>query len=687
MQIRSINTVLVANRGEIAARIIRTIKAKGMRAVAIFSVEDRGAPHTELADEAVCIGGHSAQSSYLNIEAVLHAAALCNADAIHPGYGFLSENSMFAEACIRQGITFVGPNADIIALMADKRQAKTFASEVGVACVPGFMGDTHDVDTLLSEAKKIGFPILIKAVAGGGGRGMRRVNTQGELADALTAARSEALRGFGNNDIILEKYIEEGRHVEVQVMADEYGHAIHLGDRDCSMQRRYQKVIEEAPAPDIDDSVRAAMHGAAVTLTRECGYKGAGTVEFLLSPNGEFYFLEMNTRLQVEHPVTECITGVDIVAMQLDIAAGKPVPQQSSIKFSGHAIECRWYAEDPGKEFTPQAGDVTVWLPAYSHGVRIDSALIESNPSNVVQRVSQHYDPLLAKVITHGHDRDEAIALAQRVVKNSVLLGVVTNQQYLLSLLNLPIFKAARMNVQTLATIEHEHASLTDENWAVIIAGYFISGAGEQYAAFADAGWFGWSNLHTLRHKLSLVCHGQQRETLWGTDEKGLYVSFVESDEAPHIASEKIRIKVLEKNQHEITLEIDDRIIRCYASRHGDVMHLKSAEHCWHVRRVITESRTNDDAPLEQSDTLNAPMTGIVVEVCVRQGDKVKTGQVLARLEAMKMQYDIKAPDNAVVSSTPVNSGDQVSAGDVMIRLTHPDTSTHSENKEQVSEN
>ena len=395
--------ILIANRGEIACRVMRTARDLGYRTVAVYSDADADALHVREADEAVRIGPPPVSESYLDARAIIEAAKRVGADAVHPGYGFLSENDGFASACQDAGLVFIGPTPDAIRAMGNKAAAKRLMIEAGVPCVPGYQGADQSDATLAAEAQRIGCPIMVKAAAGGGGRGMRLVTRLEDFADAVSTARSEAQNAFGSGELILEKAVVDARHVEVQVFGDAHGHVIHLGERDCSAQRRHQKVIEEAPSPAVSPALREKMGAAAVAAAKAISYRGAGTVEFLLGADGEFYFLEMNTRLQVEHPVTEEITGLDLVEWQLRVAAGEPLPlKQEDVRLDGHAIEVRLYAESPEKNFLPQSGTVFEWRPAEGKGVRVDHGIRSG------QEISPFYDPMIAKVIAHGRTREEA---------------------------------------------------------------------------------------------------------------------------------------------------------------------------------------------------------------------------------------------------------------------------------------
>ncbi|WP_300296935.1 acetyl/propionyl/methylcrotonyl-CoA carboxylase subunit alpha, partial [Ferrovibrio sp.] len=439
------DTILIANRGEIACRVIRSARALGYRTVAVYSEADAGAPHTLLADRAICIGPAEAKQSYLSIAAIIDAARRTGAQAVHPGYGFLSENEAFAQACADAGLVFIGPPASAIAAMGNKAAAKRRMIDAKVPCVPGYQGPSTDSGqsdaVLLHEAERIGLPVMVKAAAGGGGRGMRLVRQHAELLPAIQSARSEAENAFGSPELILEKAVVDGRHVEIQVFADAHGNVIHLGERDCSVQRRHQKVIEEAPSPAVTAELRAQMGAAAVAAAKAIGYVGAGTVEFLLDGNGrDFYFLEMNTRLQVEHPVTEMITGLDLVALQIRVAAGDRLPlAQSDVRLNGHAIEVRLYAEAPHKGFLPQSGLLALWQPLVGEGIRVDHGLHESG-----QVISPFYDPMIAKIIVHGATREEARRRLIVALERCVALGIETNRGFLIDLLRHADFAAGR---------------------------------------------------------------------------------------------------------------------------------------------------------------------------------------------------------------------------------------------------
>ena len=438
---RELHKVLIANRGEIALRVMRTCKELNLRTVAVFSEADRTSAHVRYADEAYEIGPAPSIQSYLDMDRILHVAEVCGADAVHPGYGFLSENATFAERCIAAGLAFIGPPASAIAIMGDKTRARTLMQEAGVPVVPG----TPDAVTSLQEAQetaaRIGYPVMTKAAAGGGGKGMRRIDTPGELERSMALAESEALSSFGDRRVFIEKYLQQPRHIEVQVLLDRHGGGVHLFERECSIQRRHQKVIEEAPSSAVSDELRSRMTHAALQAAFACGYENAGTVEFLLDQEENFYFMEMNTRLQVEHPVTEWITGLDLVAAQIRIASGEPLPwKQSDLAIRGHAIECRVYAEDPAANFIPDAGQIVRHAPCSGFGVRVDAAYDEPG------EVSIHYDPMIAKVSTWGQSRREAIRRMARALKDYHIAGVKTTIPFCLAVMENVAFQRGELS-------------------------------------------------------------------------------------------------------------------------------------------------------------------------------------------------------------------------------------------------
>jgi acetyl-CoA carboxylase, biotin carboxylase subunit len=439
----AIKKLLIANRGEIALRIIRTCREMGINTVAVYSTVDRTALHVQMADEAVCVGDPPSSRSYLNIPNIIAAATSRGADAIHPGYGFLAENDRFAEICNAHGLTFVGPSPESIREMGDKSTAKATMQRVGVPTIPGSEGLLENPEEAAELAEAMGYPVMIKATAGGGGRGMRFVRSSEELESLYRAAQGEAEAAFGNPGLYMEKFIDRPRHVEVQILADRFGEVVHLGERDCSIQRRHQKLLEEAPGPGLDPIIRARMGDAAVSAARSIGYEGAGTVEFLLDATGQFYFMEMNTRIQVEHPVTEVVTGIDLIAEQLRIAAGEPLRfRQEDIQLRGHAIECRINAEDPRHNFRPAPGTITGWLPPGGPGVRFDSHVYTG------YEIPPFYDSLIGKLIVWGEDRPAALRRMRRALSECAVIGVPTTIEFHLALLDRPEFQRGEVHTK-----------------------------------------------------------------------------------------------------------------------------------------------------------------------------------------------------------------------------------------------
>jgi geranyl-CoA carboxylase alpha subunit len=646
--------ILIANRGEIACRIQRTAQALGYRTVAVFSDADADALHVKMADQAVHIGPAPVQQSYLNTQAILDAARRSGADAIHPGYGFLSENAEFARACKQAGLIFIGPSAEAIELMGSKRRSKIAMLEAGVPCIGGYQGAEQDDATLLREAERIGFPLMIKASAGGGGRGMRLVHDAADLPAQLRTARSEALNGFGSDELILEQALIEPRHVEVQLFGDQHGNLIYLGERDCSIQRRHQKVIEEAPCPVMTAELRQAMGEAALKAGRSVNYVGAGTVEFLLDARGQFYFLEMNTRLQVEHPVTELITGLDLVAWQILVAEGQPLPlTQDQILLNGHAMEVRLYAEDPAQDFLPQTGRVEAWEPALQHGARIDHGLLEG------QAVSPFYDPMLGKLIAHGATREEARRKLLRAVQDTVLLGVQSNQRLLVSLLQHPQFISGEFSTAFIARHFSEHPCLhryiADAKELAIAAMLFYQASALAHRA-PLTGW---------RNNASVPLHYRL-----GLDDQNWTVQLLAQAQGAftvQVAERALELKLIDQDTQSLTLEIDG-----LRQRHA---YRLDSGHLWlfsHPGSLRLEDRTHaviDSQTSVSSGTLKAPMDGAIVDVLVSEGSPVSKGQLLVVLEAMKMEHPLKAGIDGVLKRVQVKVGDQVKNRQVLLQV------------------
>ena len=641
--------ILIANRGEIACRVMRTARRLGYRTVAVYSDADRAAPHVRLADEAVHIGGSAAVDSYLNTAALLEAARKSGAQAVHPGYGFLSESAAFAQACVDAGLVFIGPPAAAMKAMGNKALAKRRMLAAGVPCASGYLGDEQDDARLLQEALKLGFPLLVKAVAGGGGRGMRLVRAADEVAQALVAARREAQGAFGDGTLMLERLIDNGRHIEIQVFADAHGNAVHLGERDCTAQRRRQKVIEEAPSPVVSSAMREAMGRDAVAAALAVGYRGAGTVEFIVDADLKHFFLEMNTRLQVEHPVTEMVTGLDLVEWQLRVAAGEPLPLgQADIHFTGHAIEARLYAEDPYAGFAPQTGTVRWWRPqlALQGGVRIDDGIEEGS------EISPFYDPLLAKIIVHGRDRGDAIRRLRAALQNAPLLGLRNNGRFLTDLVDHPAFRNASMTTSLIDEWQASGEALLqapvpdDAAWCVAAA------------ALALQGGAGWRADSVAAYDIALRCE-QLSKTLRVRPDRWGQVR-VTLDGQQH------SVKIISLEDGELRFEIDGVTRRAVAVRHQSDLHIALDGNSF----VFTEASPfpGSNAALDASRAL-APVAGKVTQIQVAVGDAVTQGQQLLCIEAMKMEMWLTAQAAGTVQALHVALGEQVEAGKLLIEI------------------
>lgn len=645
--------ILIANRGEIACRVLHTAHRLGYRTVAVFSEADADARHVQLADEAVCIGPAQVQQSYLNIDAIIDAARRTGADALHPGYGFLSENADFARACETAGLVFIGPSAEAIALMGSKRLSKLAMIEAGVSCIAGYQGAAQDDERLANEAQRIGYPLMIKASAGGGGRGMRLVHHADHLLEQLCTARSEAQNAFGSSELILEQALIGPRHVEVQIFGDHHGNLVYLGERDCSVQRRHQKVIEEAPCPIMTPALRSAMGAAALQAARAVNYVGAGTVEFLLDSTGRFYFLEMNTRLQVEHPVTEMITGQDLVAWQLQVAAGEALPlRQEQIQLQGHAMEVRLYAEDPAQGFMPQTGQIVRWQPALLDGVRIDHGLLEG------QHISPFYDPMLGKIIAHGATREEARRKLLRAVEDCVLLGINSNQRLLAHLLKHPQFIAGNVNTGFIGEYFSEDPALRPHSPTAVelalAAALFYSAS----ASAHPAQWAGWRNNASVPWGYVLG-HGEQLHSVeLSQNGSGLSVQVTDTS---------INLCMLDNDGRWATVEINGVRRRLAFHLAADSLWINSD--CGALQLVnLTHAVVGAQKDL-RSGTLKAPMDGAIVEVLVNEGATVSKGQLLLVLEAMKMEHPLKAGIDGVIQRLQVIQGDQVKSRQVLLEV------------------
>lgn len=656
---KRIQTVLVANRGEIAVRIIRGVHKLGLRAVAIFSEADAGALHVQMADAAYPVGPAASTESYLRMDRIIEVARQAGAQAVHPGYGFLAENAEFAQACAEAGLIFIGPSPEAISLMGNKRAAKLRMIEAGVPCVPGYEGADQDDATLLRHAREIGLPLMIKAAAGGGGRGMRLCTDEAQLEELLRAARTEAENAFGSGEIILEKAVIGARHVEVQVFGDSQGQVVHLFERDCSVQRRHQKVVEESPSPAVDGALRARMGEAAVQAAAAIGYVGAGTVEFLLGADGAFYFLEMNTRLQVEHPVTEMVTGQDLVEWQLRVADGEPLPHaQDELKQQGHAIEVRLCAEDPTQDYLPQTGPVLRWDLPDLPGVRVDHGLHQGG------EVSPYYDSMVAKIIAYGDDRPAAIRRLRQGLRQLRLHGVQTNQDYVDAILAESDFASGDFHTGYVAS--HFPASVL-EQWApqpldVAVAAMVLYWDDawnlQQQSDFSSAA-AAWSSSNAVAQTLIL----KQAATEYR-------VSLL------HLGEKRCQVQV---NDHTLELgaaECDGAVrhliwrnvkVRAAYTRDRDRLWLSFADRNW-CFEDLTYAPEKPPAP-GSDGRICAHSDGRVTRVRVVVGEQVEAGQAIVSLEAMKMEFQLQTPVPAVVAEVFVEEGQQVANRQLLVRL------------------
>lgn len=658
----SFNKVLVANRGEIAVRVIRSAQSLGYRTVAVFSEADQNAPHVSAADEAICIGAAAVGESYLVADKLIAAAQKTGADAIHPGYGFLSENSAFAKACVDANITFIGPRPDAIDLMGSKRQSKIAMIAAGVPCIPGYEGADQSDVVLKNAAIEIGMPVMLKASAGGGGRGMRLVTDANDLDELIKSARSEALNAFGSGELIIEKAVMQPRHIEIQVFADTFGNTVYLGERDCSVQRRHQKVVEEAPSPFVNPEMRQAMGEAAVNAAKSCNYVGAGTVEFLADSEGNFYFLEMNTRLQVEHPVTELITGLDLVAMQLRVAAGDKLSiSQEDVTLTGHAMEVRLYAEDPGANFIPQTGLLNLWQPASGDGVRIDSGIKQG------QVVSSHYDPMLAKIIAYGENREEARRRLVRAVEDSKLLGIKDNRAFLASILRNDTFIQGEA---TTAFIGDDFSQ--DPSLQALKAQRSEVALAASILCAINSGTSGWQNNRTGSRFIKLSCEEETFELALVAVDNSITVSFVSDAEE---VNNDVTVTILEQSENTLKYLMNDivrSVVYSQTKGQGDALG------CDQVQLAASYGNlTFTDISLQSSkknkggsDQVLASMDGAMVDVMVKAGDVVSVGQTLAVLEAMKMEHPLKAGVAGTIAEVLVQAGDQVKGRQKLIQIT-----------------
>jgi geranyl-CoA carboxylase alpha subunit len=663
--VKTLNRLLIANRGEIAARIARSARRMGIATIGIFSDADRNHPFLASCDEQVPIGGLLPAESYLVIDKILAAARASGAQAIHPGYGFLSENPAFAAAVEAAGLIFVGPPAAAIEAMGDKARARRRMAAAGIPVVPGYDGDAQDEATLLAEAAHIGFPIMVKAAAGGGGRGMRHVERAEELPAALRSAASEAAKAFGDGRLVLERAVIEPRHVEIQVLADAHGRVVHLGERDCSVQRRHQKIVEEAPSPAVDPVLRERMGQAATAVAREIGYVGAGTVEFLLDPAGHFYFMEMNTRLQVEHPVTELVTGLDLVELQLRVARGEPLPiDQDEVRIDGHAIEVRLCAEEPADEFLPRSGAVLDWRPEPL--ARCDHALAAG------LTVSPHYDSMLAKLIAHGATRAEALDRLALALDRTILLGLPSNRAFLARVLRHPAFVDGA-TVST-AFIARHYPSGSDRSdppdeatwW---LAAWLSVAAAAEGAAYSGTDWHAWSSGRPLPAPWRLRWHAPQAHAGRDDIERAGHARITPDESALGSGDNEATVRgrpAPPRSDGEAVVNGAPVAYRYAWDGQTLWLHTRGGDFSFDCLRRAPRRSAADLAA--QADEVRAAINGRVLEVSVAGGDEVTAGQRLCTLEAMKMEHEMRAPRAGRIAAVEVSAGQQVAPGQLLVR-------------------
>lgn len=640
------NKILIANRGEIACRIIKTARRMGIETIAIYSAADRDSLHTKLADHAFYIGEAAASASYLNVDAIIDAAKKSGADAVHPGYGFLSENPQFARACAKAGIIFIGPSVEAMKAMASKQFAKQLLEKKGVPLTPGYHGNDQTDKTLLKEAKHLGFPVLIKAASGGGGKGMRAVEKEADFFKDLEGARREAKASFADDTMLIEKLIQNPRHVELQIMADNHGHVVHLFERDCSIQRRHQKIIEEAPAPNLSKTMRNGLAEAAIAVAQAIDYRGAGTVEFLVDGDKHFYFMEMNTRLQVEHPVTEMITGLDLVEWQIRIAADEPLPRlQNEIQARGHAIECRIYAEDPSQGFIPSVGTLHFLKEPQGEGIRIDSGV------SLGSQITMYYDPMIAKLIAWGDSRSQALHRLEKALKNYSIGGLKTNIAFLQAIIKTPAFEKADLSTDFLTQQKIELPKPNVRRTLLLAASfdYLQTIAAKKNGLDLDT--FAWQmHLQSQWSSAYLINNEKYTITVTPINHQELKLTYLE---------EIIRLRV-KYTEHQLFIEDGQQQFKAFVENYPNQCTF------YEESGPITVERFNWQQS-SQTATINkqltAPMPSTVVAVLKNKGDKIKMGERLMVLEAMKMEHTIHAPKDGIIMDIFYDIGAQVNEG------------------------
>ena len=662
------NKILIANRGEIACRVIKTARRIGIKTVAVYSDADRNALHVSMADEAIYIGAAPPRESYLLGEKIIAACKKAGAEAVHPGYGFLSENAAFSRLCKDNDIVFIGPPETAIIAMGSKSAAKSIMSEAGVPVVPGYHGDEQSLDKIRLEASQIGYPVLLKAIAGGGGKGMRLVKSGDEIDQAYAAVRREATSSFGNDELLVEKYLAQPRHVEFQVFCDQHGNAVYLFERDCSIQRRHQKVIEEAPAPGMSPDLRKQMGNAAVQAARAIDYEGAGTIEFLLDQDGSFYFMEMNTRLQVEHPVTEMITGQDLVEWQLRVASGEPLPlRQEELVINGHAFEARVYAEDPDQDFMPATGTLEyLQAPREGRHVRLDTGVLQGD------EISVYYDPMIAKLVVWDENRDRALARMTKALSEYHISGVTTNITFLYNIVSSTAFAKAQLDTGFIEKnkVSLFHTSHEDRMQDLPLASLFLLLRLEKTSAArartADP-WSPWNTVNAWRlnepgrHTGKITMNGKDHDVPVeeiGTERSRRFRITV--DDRSVIASGEL-------NGNELYADIDGHRRRVVVVPHDGQFTLFSEQGAMQFALKQPDYGIRDEG--SGADAFTAPMNGVIVDLLVETGADVEKGQAVIIMEAMKMEQTLFAPADGCVTEFYFQAGDQVKGGEELVKF------------------
>ncbi len=678
MVVKKFKKIMVANRGEIAVRVLKTANKMGFKTVSLYSKADADAIHRSQADESYLLGESSLSESYLNIENIIKLAKDSGSEAVHPGYGLLSENENFAKRVVEEGMVFIGPDQKSISMMGNKGMAKREMLKIGIPCIPGYQGIDQNNETIFKEAKGIGFPLLIKASKGGGGRGMRLVKDESEMITSLDIARKEAISSFGCDEIILEKAIFNPRHIEVQILADQYGNCIHLGERDCSIQRRHQKIIEEAPSSFLDEDLRKKIGKAAVEIAKRINYVGVGTVEFLFDEDKKFYFMEMNTRLQVEHTVTEMITGLDLVQKQIEVAQGFPLNlEQESILFNGHSIEARLYTEDPSNDYAPQTGEVVLWREAKSKGIRFDSGLFSGI------HITPYYDPMVAKIVSRGKDREEARLNLVNALLDTDLFGVKTNKELLLKILENNKFIEKDITTSFLINFVKEQVGISkSEHFTALCIGACLEYELKRNSFLEKSLMISEELMNwTSSKNLPFFCHYKSREKDWYLSvlpnpfENGIYeveeVSGINKQKDNGEELNKVKVKIIEQKNSRARIEIENIIHKASFFFNDNekfsplYLNFKGKDFCfinlWSKLNIISEK--------EDDGIILSPMHGILSEILVKSGDVVKKGQIVAIVEAMKMQNELKAKVNGKVKNIHQKKGNQVSIDEKLIDI------------------